>query len=67
MGVSKEDKKCLFKKFSRGKRAEQFYTSGTGLGIFIAKKVIQEHNGKISVFSEGKNKGTTFKVYLPIK
>jgi signal transduction histidine kinase len=67
MGVSKEDEKCLFKKFSRGKRAEQFYTSGTGLGIFIAKKVIEEHNGKISVFSEGKNKGTTFKVHLPIK
>ncbi len=67
MGVSKEDKKCLFKKFSRGKRAEQFYISGTGLGIFIAKKVIEEHNGKISVFSEGKNKGTTFKVYLPIR
>jgi signal transduction histidine kinase len=67
MGVSKEDEKCLFKKFSRGKRAEQFYTSGTGLGIFIAKKVIEEHNGKISVFSEGQNKGTTFKVWLPIK
>jgi signal transduction histidine kinase len=67
MGVSKEDENCLFKKFSRGKRAERFYTSGTGLGIFIAKKVIEEHSGKISVFSEGKNKGTTFKVYLPIK
>ena len=67
MGVSKEDEKCLFKKFSRGKRAEQFYTSGTGLGVFIAKKVIEEHNGKISVFSKGKNKGTTFKVYLPIR
>jgi signal transduction histidine kinase len=67
IGISQKGKERLFKKFSRGKRAEHFYTSGTGLGLFIAKKIIEEHQGKISVFSKGENKGTTFKVCLPVK
>ena len=67
IGISQEDKERLFKKFSRGKRAEHFYTSGTGLGLFIVKKIIEEHQGKISVFSKGENKGTTFRVCLPMK
>jgi len=67
IGISEEDKERLFKKFSRGQRAEQLHTSGTGLGLFIVKKIIEEHNGKIFVFSEGENKGTTFKVCLPIR
>ncbi|MGB8955856.1 MAG: ATP-binding protein [Tumebacillaceae bacterium] len=44
-----------------------FYTTkktGTGLGLFISKKIIDEHNGTIRVQSEA-GKGTTFAIYLP--
>lgn len=48
---------------------EPYYTTkkgGTGLGLFIAQKIIREHNGTIKVQS-GFKKGTTFTVILPVK
>lgn len=47
-----------------------FFTTkekGTGLGLSIAQKIIEEHKGKIIVTSEGKGKGATFKVILPLE
>ncbi|MDP2157127.1 MAG: ATP-binding protein [Nitrospirota bacterium] len=41
-------------------------SSGTGLGLAITHRIIQEHNGRIEVDSEV-DKGTVFKVYIPIK
>ena len=46
---------------------DPFYTTkktGTGLGLFISKKIVDEHNGTIRVQSEA-GKGTTFAIYLP--
>jgi two-component system sensor histidine kinase PilS (NtrC family) len=46
-----------------------FYTTkenGTGLGLSIAQKITEEHGGKITVESEGEEKGTAFTVVLPM-
>jgi len=47
---------------------DPFFTTkgskGTGLGLQIVKQIIEEHGGRIEVFSE-LNKGTTFKIILP--
>ena len=67
IGVSKRDQKKIFLKFTRGKRASIENASGSGLGLFIAKKIINAHNGKIKFFSEGAGKGSIVKVLLPIK
>ncbi|MFH1610631.1 MAG: HAMP domain-containing sensor histidine kinase, partial [Patescibacteria group bacterium] len=67
VGISPEEAKELFNKFVRGKKIAQINTSGTGLGLFIAKKIIELHEGKIWVESKGENKGSTFMFEIPIK
>ena len=38
---------------------------GSGLGLYIAKGIIEAHGGSIQARSEGKNKGTLFEFSLP--
>lgn len=40
--------------------------AGLGLGLFITKNVIELHGGEIVAFSDGKGRGATFKITLPI-
>lgn len=67
VGISKEDQRRLFEKFTRGKNAIKENASGSGLGLFIAKKIIEKHHGKISFFSEGIGMGSTVTISLPAK
>ncbi len=66
VGLGKEEKKNLFKLFYRGKKATSLHPNGSGLGLFIVKKLVELHKGTIKAKSEGKNKGTTFIIRLPI-
>ncbi len=67
IGINKTDRKKLFEKFSRGKNAISQNPSGTGLGLFIAKKIIGAHSGKIEIESDGIGKGTEVKIFLAVK
>ena len=67
IGISKADQKKLFEKFSRGKNAISHNPSGSGLGLFIAKKIIRAHSGKIEIESEGIGKGTEARIFLAVK
>lgn len=60
IGINPEEAKTLFRKFVRGDGVAQIHTGGSGLGLFIAQKIIKEHGGQIWVDSEGKGKGSTF-------
>lgn len=66
IGASKSDQEKIFQKFTRGKRASVENASGSGLGLFIAKRIVNEHNGRIEFFSEGADQGSTVKVFLLI-
>ncbi len=66
IGIPEEDQKNIFKKFFRCKNALKYQTQGTGLGLFIAKSVIEEAGGKIKFKSE-KGEGSTFWFTLPIE
>ena len=67
IGVLKEEQKKLFTKFFRGSLALKKETVGSGLGLFVAKNIIEAHSGKIWFESEGEGKGSTFYFSLPIK
>ncbi len=67
VGISEEDKERLFKKFSRGKKANNFNPNGSGLGLFIARQILDEHHGKIQASSLGEGRGATFVVSLPVR
>ena len=66
VGIGRVDQRKIFDKFTRGENAVNENASGSGLGLFIAKKIVKEHRGKIIVESEGVGKGSTVKIYLRI-
>ncbi|MFH1551554.1 MAG: ATP-binding protein [bacterium] len=66
IGVPKAEQNNLFKQFKRASNARKVDISGTGLGLYIVKKVIQQHNGTIEMQSEGEDKGTRFRVEVPV-
>lgn len=66
MGVPEEAKKKLFSKFFRAENARKQRPDGTGVGLFLAKKVIDGHGGSI-VFESEVGKGSTFGFRMPIK
>jgi len=57
-GIDKENRKELFKKFFTTKGLE-----GTGLGLLMSQKIVQEHGGNISLLSK-KGIGSKFKIHL---
>lgn len=67
VGLGPEDMNKLFRKFSRAKSANKNNVHSTGLGLYLAKKIIEAHHGDIKVDSLGKDKGTTFTVELPLE
>ena len=65
VGIDPHEVGKLFNKFSRTKDANKTNVRGTGIGLYIARKMVVDHGGDIKVFSEGEGKGTTFTIELP--
>ncbi len=65
IGMTPEETKRLFEEFFRAKNQHTRKISGTGLGMTILKKIIDEYNGQIFVTSEY-GKGSMFTVKLPL-
>jgi signal transduction histidine kinase len=63
-GIPKEDIPHLFQKFYRVDNTDTRTIGGTGLGLFISRKIIELYNGRIWVESE-QGKGSTFFINLP--
>lgn len=65
IGVPMAEQADLFNKFFRATNARKARPDGTGVGLFLAKKVIHDHGGTI-IFSSVEGKGSTFGFKLPI-
>ena len=69
IGFTEDQKKKIFKQFGKIERYGQgldLGIDGTGLGLYISKRIVESHGGKIWMESEGKNKGASFYFTLPI-
>jgi signal transduction histidine kinase len=55
----------VFDRFYRADPSRSRTTGGTGLGLAIVKAIVEAHGGRVTVYSAGLDKGTTFKVWLP--
>jgi len=66
VGISEFEHDKIFQKFSRGVGALGMNPNGSGLGLYIAKKVVEGNGGEMSFYSEGQDKGTTFSFTVPV-
>ena len=69
IGLTKNEQNIIFKKFGKIEhygKGWDVVINGIGLGLYICKKIISRHGGKIWVESKGRNQGTTFYISLPI-
>ena len=64
LGISEEDQVRLFDEFFRSNNPEATQRPGTGLGLAIVKRIVDRHEGEITVRSE-MGRGSTFEVTLP--
>ncbi len=66
IGINPDELKKVFNKFYRIYDINIPTVKGTGLGLYWVKEIIKTHGGKITALSEGKNKGSTFRIELPV-
>ena len=64
IGLPAEEMEKLFSKFFRASNAVKFQADGSGLGLYIARNIIQAHGGQIWAESE-LNRGTTVHFTIP--
>ncbi|MCX6790645.1 MAG: HAMP domain-containing sensor histidine kinase, partial [Candidatus Gribaldobacteria bacterium] len=65
-GITQEDQKRLFKKFSRGHTASSLHPDGSGLGLYISKKIAESNAGEMTYESNGVSGGSTFAFTVPL-
>ena len=65
-GIPAADRERIFERFFRTALTTRQVIPGTGLGLTVAKAIVEAHNGTIEVDSE-EGRGSTFKVCLPLR
>ena len=66
IGLSAEDRERIFEEFYRVRSEQTHGITGTGLGLSLVKRLVEQHQGSIGVGSEP-GKGSTFTVRLPLE
>lgn len=66
IGIEREQLSRIFQPFEQGERSVTRHLGGLGLGLAISKAFVELHGGAISAHSEGRGKGATFRLLLPL-
>ncbi|MEE9154448.1 MAG: ATP-binding protein [candidate division NC10 bacterium] len=66
IGIRPEDRERIFDPFGRGENAVARRIPGVGLGLTVAKRLVELQGGEIRVESEGEDRGSTFTFTLPL-
>jgi signal transduction histidine kinase/CheY-like chemotaxis protein len=66
VGISTENQKRLFKEIIQFNPEKLQAGGGSGLGLWITQEILDLHDGRISVYSEGEGTGTSFTVEMPM-
>ena len=66
IGLAPGDAELVFDRFFRSRNAMERQISGTGLGLFIARSIVEAHGGRISA-SNRAGGGSTFRIDLPLR
>lgn len=66
-GIDPDNLNYIFDRFYRTDIARSRDQGGAGLGLAIVRAIVETHGGHVSVFSEGKGKGSTFTVTVPVQ
>jgi signal transduction histidine kinase len=66
VGIPADEIDKLFDKFVRARGASGVNVSGTGLGLYVAKQMVEAHKGRVWAESPGEGKGSTFIAEMPL-
>lgn len=66
MGIDRDVQPYLFELFAQSKRGKARSEGGLGIGLAVAKRMVELHEGTISLHSDGRGRGTTVSLRLPI-
>ncbi|HOX60680.1 MAG TPA: ATP-binding protein [Candidatus Magasanikbacteria bacterium] len=65
LGFGKTDQASFFQKFYRGVNVRHTNVNGTGLGLYVCRKFVEAHGGKVWAKSAGEGKGSEFGLWIP--
>ncbi|MGI8484479.1 MAG: ATP-binding protein [Thermomicrobiales bacterium] len=65
VGLLKGEEKTIFERFERTEASVSNNLPGLGIGLFLARKIVERHEGRIWAESEGRDLGTSISVWLP--
>ncbi len=66
MGIPASEQKAVFKRFVRGSGSRAAHIQGTGIGLALARHIVEAHGGEIRLQSEP-GQGSTFTILLPLE
>ena len=66
IGIEQNEIKRVFDSFYRTDHSRSSHIKGNGLGLGIARQITEQHNGQLWLRSDGRNKGTTATISLPL-
>ncbi len=67
IGIAPGDEQKIFERSYRSEAAKVKYPAGTGFGLYIAKRIVEIHEGSIRAFTDATTKRTVFEVALPVQ